>query len=75
MAILFESWKHDGKGQSLVQSLRSDARGYSPTIRDNWLSAQAQDPSVVLITKNRTDKHSKVEHVLYTKPGYVDPCL
>lgn len=75
MAILFESWVPDGKGQALHKSMRSDAKGYSHDGRDRWLAQQRADKSVCLITKKRTDKQSPVEHMLYTRPGYVDPCL
>lgn len=75
MAFIFESWVPDGNGQSVHKSMRSDAKGYSHEGRDAWIAQQKADKAVCLITKNRTDRQSHIEHVIYTSPGYVDPCL
>lgn len=73
MAALFESWRADGKGQSRVASLRSDARGYTEGYADRWIAEQKARREVVLVTKGRTDKQSTWEKVLWTRPGYKDP--
>ena len=75
MALLFEAWQADGKGQALHSCMRSDSKGYSHEGRNLKIQEWKANPQIVLITKNRTDGQSNIEHVLYTKPGYIDPCL
>ena len=73
MAILLTAWEDDnGKGQKELAHSRSDQPWYD---LDEFVKAYSQDPDCVLITKGRTDNQSLVEHILWQKPGYVDPTL
>lgn len=73
MAIVFTAWRADGRGQSEIKHLRTDAQGYSHEGRDLWLKTMQDMRECVLITKGRTDRQSHWESVLWTRPGYTDP--
>lgn len=72
MAIIYESWRADGDGQSRIDYIRSDTKDWPEKSRD-WLIQQKANPECVLITKNRTDRQSTWEHILWQRPGYHDP--
>ena len=74
MALIYESWQADGNGQSRIDSLRSDARGYSAEMAQTWVAQQRENPRCVLITRSRTDRQSNWEKVVWVRPGYTDPC-
>ena len=70
MALLFEAWEQDGKGQAQRHSLRSDAKGYTKETYEQWLAKCQDDPAVVEITKGRTDQQSDIAHTLWVRPGH-----
>ena len=72
MALIFESWRADGIGQSRIDCIRSDTKDWLQKFED-WLARQEANPECVLITKNRTDRQSHWEHIIWQRPGYQDP--
>ena len=71
MALIYEAWEADGpNGEARVDSLRSDAKGLTPTSLELRLAAWRRDRRVVLITRARTDRQSEHMHNLWVRPGY-----
>ena len=75
MALIWESWRRDGNGQSRIDSLRSDTRGFDDELMQSWVLRQRSNQECVLITRSRTDKQSPWEKIVWTRPGYTDPCI
>lgn len=71
MAYLYEAWEADGKGQDRFDHFRSDSvvNEIKTFVFETW----KRDKRTVLVTRRRTEK-SDSEKVIYTRPGYTDPC-
>lgn len=72
MAIIYTSWRAETNGQSEIKHYRSDQPLFNE-MKTVWVSEQQANPECVLITKSRTDNQSAWEHIIWQKPGYVDP--
>lgn len=73
MALQWTSWRADGNGQTAIDSIRSDSPKWVNRSTE-WLRAQKANRECVLVTKSRTDSQSHVEHIIWQRPGYTDPC-
>lgn len=74
MALIYESWRADGDGQSRIDWLRSDCREYTAELAQDWVNNQRKNCDCVLITRSRTDRQSDYYKTVWIRPGYVDPC-
>lgn len=75
MAYLYEAWVKDGKnGEARYDWIRNDMPGFNQLILRSQLAHWQSMPTVVRITKTRTEKQEVFEN-LWLRTGYEDPFL
>ena len=68
MAYEITMWEKDGKGESMIKSIRIRKVSEIPAIVEYW----SRIPECVLILKERTDNREDYEQ-LWIREGYVNP--